>query len=188
MTPESSANNDAAVMLDDVERVIARTRRAIVAAHVADYFIIWGIAWIAGFGASHFTNWHEGWIWLPVSLVGTILSVMVGLRSRRVIESDDRTRIFWFFLVLVLFGATWAVILHPFNVRNVGLYIATLFMFAYVAGGLWFGRFFVVLGLGVTAIAVIGVVAAPGVVDLLMAVCGGGALLAAGLYIRRVWA
>jgi hypothetical protein len=185
MTP---TREEAAVALDDVQRVLARTRRAIVAAHVADYFQIWGLAWMAGFGASHFTDWPDGWIWLPVVAVGVTLSVLSGLRSRRSVESSDRVRVFWFLLALVAFGAVWAVILHPFNVRHFGVYIATLFMFAYVAGGIWFGRFFVVLGLGVTGVALIGVLAAPALLDLLMAAAGGGSLFAGGLYIRRNWA
>jgi hypothetical protein len=179
--------HEAATLLDDVERVLARTRRAIVAAHVADHFIVWGLAWMVGFGAAYASSWHEGWIWAVVASSGAVLSTLIGLRSGHSIESRDRRRIFWFFAILALFGAVWAVILHPFNARHLGAYIGTVFMFAYVAGGLWFGRFFVMLGLGVTAVALIGVLMLPAHLDLLMAVAGGGALLTSGLHIRRSW-
>jgi hypothetical protein len=180
--------DEAAVLLDDVERVLARTRRAVVAAHVADHFIVWGLAWMVGFGAAYATRWHEGWIWAVVASIGAVLSALIGLRSRHSIESRDRPRIFWFLAILALFAAVWAVILHPFNSRHFGAYIGTVFMFAYVAGGLWFGRFFVILGLGVTAVALLGVLMMPAHLDLLMAAAGGGALFISGVHIRRSWA
>ena len=179
--------DEAATLLDDVERVLARTRRAVVAAHVADHLIIWGLAWIVGFGATYATPWPQGWLWAIVASTGAVLSALVGLRSRHSIESRDRPRIFWFLGILALFGVVWAALLHPFNMRHFGAYIGTLFMFAYVAGGLWFGRFFVVLGVGVTAVALLGALLMPAYLDLLMAAAGGGALLISGLHIRRSW-
>jgi hypothetical protein len=184
----ATTKEEAAILLDDVERVLARTRRAIVAAHVADHLIVWGLAWMAGFGAAYATSWHEGTIWAVVASTGGILSMLIGLRSSRSIESRDRLRIFWFLAILTLFGAVWALILHPFNARHFGAYVATVFMFAYVAGGLWFGRFFVILGLAVTAVALLGALMMPAHLDLLMAAAGGGALLTSGLHIRRSWA
>ena len=181
------SHDEAESLLDDVERVLARTRRVVVAAHVADHLIVWGLAWMVGFGAGYVTSWHDGWIWGVVASAGAGLSAWVGVRSRRSIESRDPPRIFWFLAVLALFAAVWAAILHPFNVPHFGACVATVFMFAYVAGGLWFGRFFVGLGLVVTAVALLGVLVMPAHLELLMAVAGGGALLASGLYIRRSW-
>jgi hypothetical protein len=178
---------EAGATLEDIQRIVARTRRAIVGAHVADHLIVWGIAWVLGFGATHFTNWHPGWTWLPICAVGAALSAGIGIRAGRRVESPVGGQIFCFLLVLVAFAVVWAMILHPFNHRHLGAYIATVFMFAYVAGGIWFGRFFIGLGLGVTAIALAGVWLAPAWLDLFMSVGGGGAMVASGAYIRRVW-
>jgi len=179
--------DEAATLVDDLEHVQTRTRRALLSAHVADHFIVWGVAWLVGFGLTAVTTWSPGRIWLPTVAVGVLLSGWVGRRTRRVVESSDALRIFGFFGVLGVFAVVWAILLHPFNARHMGAYVATVFMFAYVAGGLWFGRFFVVLGCLVTLIALVGAFVAPGWLDGLMAVGGGGSLLAAGLYIRRAW-
>ena len=184
----TSPREQAGASLDDVERIIVRTRRAMVAAHAADHFIVWGVAWMIGFGAGYVTDWPDGWIWLVVVPAGVALSAGVEWRSRQSIDSPRHARILWFLLALVGFGAAWAVILHPFNTRHFGAYIASLFMFAYVAGGLWFGRFFIWLGVGVTALILVGVLGMPRYLEPLMAVAGGGSLLSAGLYIRRTWA
>ena len=60
-------------------------------------------------------------------------------------------------------------------------------MFAYVVGGLWLGRFFVWLGLGVTAVTLVSLFALPDYFWIVMAVIGGGAMLLSGLHMRRTW-
>ena len=134
-----------------------------------------------------FTDWNPGLIWLPVGLIGGRFSAWIGARAGRRVTSPVSGRIFLFLAVLMLFAAAWLWILHPFNQRNVGVYVATVFMFSYVAGGLWFGRFFVFLGVGVTVLALAGVRLAPEWLDLIMGLGGGGALTASGLYIRKNW-
>ena len=181
------SEGEAAATLDEIDRLLARTKRAIVAAHVADHLIVWGLVWMAAFGTSHATSWHEGLIWGVIAGAGALASGVIGARTRRAFESPDRNRVFQFFAALGAFAIVWAVILYPFNLRHFGVYVGTVFMFAYVAGGLWFGRFFVWLGAGVTALAVAGVLLLPTWLDLLMAAGGGGALLVSGLYIRRTW-
>jgi len=187
MNSPDLTRDEAAAALDDIRQIVAHTRRAIVAAHTADHLIVWGLAWMLGFSAVQFTDWNPGLIWLPVGLVGGGFSAWIGVRAGRRVTSPIAGRIFLFLAVLLLFAAAWLWILHPFNQRHVGVYVATVFMFAYVAGGLWFGRFFVFLGIGVTALAVAGVRLAPGWLDLIMGLGGGGALTASGLYIRKHW-
>ena len=52
MTPPDISRNEAAAALDDIQQIVAHTRRAIVAAHTADHLIVWGLAWMLGFGAA----------------------------------------------------------------------------------------------------------------------------------------
>jgi hypothetical protein len=181
-TPEN-----ARAALADMERIVTATRQAVLALHVADHLILWGLIWMAGFGLSQFTSWHPGWIWLPLSLGGMLMSVWIGWRKAQAVSSPVLGRIFWSFVALLLFAIIWAVLLHPFNHRNFAVYLATVFMLGYVTGGLWFGRFFVFLGMFVTGAALAGVFVAPQWIDALMAVLGGGALLGSGIYIRYSW-
>jgi hypothetical protein len=182
---ETGTSAETRALLDDLSQVRHRTRRALLATHVADHLIVWGCAWLVGFGLTAATAWSPTAIWLPVVVAGVACSVAVGQRARQVVESPDAGRIFRFFGVLAAFAVVWAALLHPFNERHLGAYVATVFMFAYVAGGLWFGRFFVILGAGVTLLALVGALVVPAWLDVLMAVGGGGALILAGLHIRR---
>jgi hypothetical protein len=181
------SSEEAESSLVDIDRMVARTRRAIVAGHGANQLILWGILWMIGFGAGHFSQINRGLIWMPIGLVGGALSWWIGFRDPRPVQSPAVGRIGWVFLALLGFAVIWAVILHPFNHRHLAAYFATVFMFPYVVGGLWFGRFFVLLGLGVAGAALIGVFFLSRWLDLWMAVAGGGSLVVSGLYIRRAW-
>lgn len=179
--------NEAESALADIEQMVERTRRAVAAGHWANQLMLWGIVWMLGFGSTQFLRVNEGVIWGPLSLVGAAVSWWIGFRDPRPVRGPVVRRIGCFLLALAGFAVVWAVILHPFNVRHFGAYVATVFMFAYVAGGIWFGRFFIWLGVGVTAAAVTGVLLLPQWLNLWMAVAGGGSLMASGLYIRRAW-
>lgn len=179
--------DEAESALADIDRMVARTRRAVAAGHWAQQLVLWGVVWMLGFGASQFLRVNEGFIWGPLSLTGAVVSWWIGFRDPKPIRGAVVQRIGLFFLTLAGFAGVWAVILHPFNVQHFGAYVATVFMFAYVVGGIWFGRFFIWLGLGVTAAAVTGVLLLPQWLNLWMALAGGGSLVASGLYIRRAW-
>lgn len=173
--------------LVDLDRIVADTRRAIVALHTADHLILWGLIWMIGFGVGQFTGGSIPWVWLPLAAVGMVGSGWIGWRKARAVSSPLLLRILCFFLVLIGYAMVWAVLLHPFNHHNFSVYIASVFLFAYVVGGLWLGRIFVGMGLLITALAVFGVLFVPDWRDGLMAVLGGGALIGTGVYIRRAW-
>jgi hypothetical protein len=60
-------------------------------------------------------------------------------------------------------------------------------MFGFVMFGLWVGRFFVWLGLLVTALILIGYRYSGDYFNLWMAITGGGALIVSGVFIRKFW-
>jgi hypothetical protein len=59
-------------------------------------------------------------------------------------------------------------------------------MLGIVIAGLWLGRFFMLCGLSVTALSVLGFFWAGDWFDLWMAVANGGGLIACGLALRRM--
>ena len=80
----------------------------------------------------------------------------------------------------------------PWNGDQIGVFLVTLVMFAYLVMGLWLEvPFLTGLGLAVTALAAGGYFASmfffPGYLSLWMAVTGGGALLSSGIYLVRKW-
>ena len=77
--------------------------------------------------------------------------------------------------------------MDPPDFKRSAAYFATVAMFGYVVGGLWLSRFFVCLGLAVTALTVLGLILFPEHFYLWMALIAGGSLILSGIYIRRAW-
>ncbi len=173
--------------LADVASTTQRAQRAIVAGHAGSLLILWGFLWMLGFAANHFVRVNEGLIWAPIGCLGGLLSWWIGFRDPRPLLSPEVQRVGQLFLALLAFGGIWAILLHPFNHHHFNAYIASVFMFGYVVMGLWLGRLFLWLGLGVTAGILAGRFLLPGWLDLWIAITGGGTLAAAGVYIRRAW-
>ena len=56
------------------------------------------------------------------------------------------------FLLFFAFGLLWSIGLGHFTPRQHGVFWPTYFMMLYTVAGLWFGRTFVVIRLGITAL------------------------------------
>jgi hypothetical protein len=181
ITPEEAQQS-----LDEIERVIARTRKTIANRGTDLMLILWGVIWVLGYGLTQFFPLQAGLFWMPLVVIGSVGSWTIGVRKAAVKGSIGwRIGVFWF--TLFAYAGLWLFLLAPFNETRIGAFMATVPMFAYVVGGLWFGRFFVFLGLGVTAATILGVVAGGNYFNLWMAVAGGGALIWSGIYINRNW-
>ncbi|MDB6053931.1 MAG: hypothetical protein JWN25_1454 [Verrucomicrobiales bacterium] len=144
--------------------------------------ITWGVIWVVGFAINQFLPASAGLGWMILDLLGGIITWRISVRMSA-IKSRHDPRVFLFFLILMVFGAVWAFLLSPFNARHFGAYIVTLFMFAYVVGGLWFGRFYIILGALVTLLVLAGVFLAGSYESLWLGCAGGGSLIVSGLYI-----
>jgi hypothetical protein len=88
------------------------------------------------------------------------------------------------FLLFIVFGifTNW---LGHFSPRQLGTFWALYFMLVYIIAGLWFGRAFVVIGIGVTVLALAGYFFIGAWFEPWMAVVNGGGLVLGGLWMRR---
>ncbi|HEX7790703.1 MAG TPA: hypothetical protein VF467_09300, partial [Afipia sp.] len=76
--------------------------------------------------------------------------------------------------------------LGPFTPRQLSVFWPTYFMMVYSIVGLWIGPAFVVIGLGITALTMVGYYAVGGAwFDLWMAVVNGCGLMLGGFWMRR---
>jgi hypothetical protein len=186
--------------LNEIQDVIAQTRRTIGMGPTGIILILWGLIWVAGYSCSQFSPGYARMAWPVLIMTGSISSAVAGSRNRNSVRSSNGGRIGIFWLVLFAYAILWMILLHPqlpsgaewvnyqpMNDRQVGAFFATVPMFAYVVGGLWLGRFFVWLGAIVTALTVAGFFLLPGWFNLWMAFTGGGSLIVAGLFIRKFW-
>src|SRR3954471_16256097 len=77
------SSNQAAAALEDIDRTERRTQMAAGYSIASPYLILWGLIWVAGYGACAVLP-PERWglAWLPLIAVGTLGSVVLGMRPR----------------------------------------------------------------------------------------------------------
>lgn len=159
--------------------------------------VVWGVVWVVCFSLTHFAPRVAGWGWIVGNSLGIVGSIYLARRSARTqavrSESAKRTvrRLFWFWFLLYIYADIWLAVFWPWRGEQLGMFLVTLVMFAYVVMGLWMeSRFILWLGLAVTVLAVAGYVLSflvPGYLDLWLGLAGGSALLASGLYLTVRW-
>jgi hypothetical protein len=203
MTEENLAapsRDEAQAALAAVDRTIADTRRIVAGSVAGPIIILWGGIWMAADLILQYRPEVIGQLWWAFDIVGIGGTWYLAVRCNPHVKTrgDWRFGAFWF--ILFGFGSLWVYLLVPWNllqnastveivamIRRIEAFGHTLPMFAYVIGGLWMGRFFVWLGLLVTALTVAGYLWVPDYFYLWMAFTGGGSLIIGGLFIRKFW-
>jgi len=197
--PPSQAEARAA--LAEVDHIIGQTRVALAQGPSAPLLILWGCIWLAADLTTQFYPVAMQWLWWVLDAVGILGSCWVGARYGAKIKRPGAWRYGVFWLVLFSYSALWLCLLLPIQwpqtdqqwehfepiYRRITAYAHTIPMFAYVVGGMWLGRFFVWLGLLVTALIVVGLWLVPNYYYLWLAISGGGSLIVAGVFIQKFW-
>ena len=178
---------EAASVLSDIEDISRRVRQSRIYDLASQIMIMWGVL-IVG---ANLANWasprHGGAIWIGVDtlgLLGTIVLGMFGHRRTGVRRFDPRRLAA--FLLFFAFGFFCSCTLGHFGPRQMDAFWPIYFMLFYVLAGLWVGHAFVVIGLSITALTLIGYFFVEGsAFPLWMAVANGGGLVLGGLWMRR---
>ena len=124
-------------------------------------------------------------VWIAVYVLGIAGSFALSRfgETRTGVRTFD-VRMFAAFVLFVAFGAFCSVLGH-FTPRQLGTFWPIYFMLVYTIAGLWFGYAFVAIGLGITALTLIGYFFVGDAFDLWMAFVNGGGLILGGLWMRR---
>jgi hypothetical protein len=183
--------------LQDVDAVSRSIKGKMAYGIAGPILALWGTVWVVCFLLTQFAPQISAWGWLVGNSLGIAGSLYLGrLRARtRTVRSDSAKRmgwrLFWFWFLLFIYADVWLAILWPWRGEQLGMFLVTLVMFAYVVMGLWLEMGFMLwLGLTVTALAGAGYVLSfwvPGYLNLWLGLAGGSALLASGLYLMRRW-
>jgi hypothetical protein len=200
-TPVPPSRDEALASLAEIDRIADRTRKAISAGCAAPLMILWGVIWVVGFGLTQLRpEWmnHDTWGWIDLAGIGG--SFLLGTWFRQSpIKSPNQGLIGLSWLVLFGFAILWTVILAPWDpgtgagadlpvvFRRLCAFWCTIAMFAYMIMGIWLDRFFLWMGIAITALTLTGFWFLPGYFYIWIGVTGGGALIGAGLFIRRYW-
>ena len=178
--------------LASIQRMMQKTRHSIASGGTSITLIVTGIVWLVGFLATQFlTGAVVGYIWIGMSILGTLLGIVLGTRMGKRVRSPSfnasakRAGIFW--LLLVFYAIAAITIARPADGKQVTAFIILFIMLGQLAMGMLISFSSVWWALPVTALALVGYFMLPGIFYLWMGILGGGGMIAFGLYIRSRW-
>ncbi len=178
---------EAASALNDIDQIARRVRQSRVYDLGSLIMIMWGVLVFAGNIATWAWPRYGGYIWISVNVLGVLGSAVISAlgHQRTGVRTFD-LRMLAAFLLFFAFGIFCSSVLGHFTPRQMGTFWPIYFMLFYTLAGLWVGYAFVAIGLGVTALTLIGYFFVAGAAFLLwMAVVNGGGLILGGLWMRR---
>jgi hypothetical protein len=177
---------EAASALSDIASIAHRVRQSTTYNIASLMLIFWGVLIFAGNIATYLWPRQGGYIWIAVNVVGFAGSLAIGtFETRRMRGPSFDLRMVAAAVLFFAFGILWSIALGHFTPRQLGVFWPTYFMMVYTIVGLWVGPAFVAIGLGITALTLIGYFFSGDAFDLWMAVVNGGGLLLGGLWMRR---
>jgi hypothetical protein len=172
--------------LAGIDDIVGRLRQSRIYNLASLMLILWGVLVFAGYLVNYLTR-YGGYGWVAVYVVGIAGCVLISVfnRKRTGIRTLD-VRMLVAFVLFIVFGIFVSVWLGHFTPRQLGAFWPIYFMMVYTITGLWFGYAFVAIGLGITALTLIGYFFLGSAFDLWMAFVDGGGLVLGGLWMRRV--
>jgi hypothetical protein len=184
--------SEAEEALAAIQTVMQKTRRSIASSGAYVFLIIWGVIWLLGFLGSQFLPEKTASnAWMILDILGGIISAFVGIRVGRGVRKPSAItsgkRIAWFWLLLFLYCFAAIGVAWPPDGKQLAMFIILFAMVGWVAMGLLLSFASVWWGLAMTALALVGYFLLPDIFYLLMAILGGGGMIALGLYIRSRW-
>ena len=179
-------SQEASAALMEIESLSRLVRQSVFYRHASTMLILWGVATFIGYLLSFFAPAAAPVIWSVVIVAGVICATIIGaLNKKREGVSTFDARATAAFIAFVAFGCLWSIVFGNMAPRQIGAFWTTYFMLPYVMTGFWFGRVFVVIGMSVIALTLLGYFLAGPWFTLWMAVVNGGGLLLGGLWMRR---
>lgn len=143
---------------------------------------IWGAAWMLAHLLLYFAPQRSGSVWLACDAAAVAATIIVRRLRRPSAGTDPRLQ--WSMLIVALFGvlATFLIVPAP---RAIELLWSCLAMSAYMVGGLWAGKRWIVLGASVAAVSILAYAFLGSSYHLVMACAAGGGLLLGGAWLRH---
>ena len=188
------SRDEARNSLADVDAIAARTRRAIASSHAGYLLMMWGLIWIVCYAATQIclTSGRSHFImaiWLSLCGAGVVVTFVViwwksrtGLPTRTPEEKKRGLKEFGFWSFLYVYIFLWLAINPPSSGVQINAFVVTAIMLGFVVSGLREEvPFFVWLGLGITAVTLVGVFLIPiSYYCIWMALVAGGSLFGIG--------
>ncbi len=181
----SLSAEEAARALHEIEAVSHRSGQLYRYQRTAPMLLLWGAIWLVGFGLTDLFPANANAFWIVLNIAGVLGCLHFG-RQR---SGDPTTRTGWRWLAscagIFAFYLLVLVIFQPAGGKQSSALIVLIVALAYVLGGIWFGARFAVAGIVLAALDLSGYFVLTEHFYLWMAFVGGGALMLAGLWLRR---
>jgi hypothetical protein len=185
------SRNEAEEALAAIQAMEQKTRHAISSSGSTITMIVTGIVWLIGFVCTQFLPDISPYVWIGLSIFGSVLGAVWGFRLGSRVRSPamnataKRVGLFWLFLVAYCV-ATIAVV-QPTDGKQVTVLIVLFALIGHLSMGLLLSFAAVWWPLPITALVLISYFVLPDLFYLWMGVLGGGGMIALGLYIRYRW-
>jgi hypothetical protein len=179
-------SQQASEALANIDEITRRVRQSRIYNLASLMLIMWGALVFAGYLGSFLLPRHAGYLWAALNLAGVAGSFAISALGypRSGIRTFD-IRMLIALLLLFAFGFLCTSVLGHFTPRQMNTFWPIYFMLLYIIAGLWVGQAFVVIGLGISALALVGYFLIGDWFDLWMAFVDGGGLMLGGLWMRR---
>jgi hypothetical protein len=186
--------DDAALALAAIDAAGARSSQLQHYRRFAPYLILWGSIWLVANSVSDLAPDQSGTVWLVLSLLGAAASFWLGVRQHAPVAAGGTTRTGqeqswrWMlcFLVIVAFQVTVLAVLPPLDGRQQDTFVSMFWTFLYMGVGAWLGWRLFTIGLAATLLILLGYYGIHSHYFLYMGCVSGGALIAGGLWLRRL--
>jgi hypothetical protein len=179
-------SKEAKEALSDIDEMVRRVRQSQTYDIASLIMILWGVLVFAGNIATWLWPWEGYYIWISVDVVGvlgTLATSAFTYPSTGVRTFDVRMLVAY--LLFLAFGYFCSTLGH-FTPREQGTFWPIYFMLFYSIAGLWFGYAFIAIGIGISALTLVGYVYIGAAFPLWMAFVNGGGLILGGLWMRRI--
>lgn len=180
-------SKEASAALADIDDIVQRVKQSQLYELASLAAVWWGVLVFAGNVVTWLWPIYAVYAWIAVDALG-----VGGLAALRLLNpprhhhgSGFDVRLLLVFVLFFAFGYLCTVIGH-FGPRQLGTFWPIYFMLFYTLAGLWFGYAFVAIGLGITALTLIGYFYIGSAFPLWMAFVNGGGLILGGLWMRRI--
>jgi hypothetical protein len=166
-------------------------RRAVRAHRGHLHLWLWGAIWIAMALTVHFYGESATRFFPFMVLPGAIASAAIGIYQSREIRMAIDKRFLAALGCLLAFGLLWPFVLGigggPSADIRIFAFFALLVMQLYVLAGIWLDNYLLAIGLGVSALILIGLFVFPESFWLWFAICCGGPVVLSGFIVRYWW-
>ncbi|WP_409191843.1 hypothetical protein [Bradyrhizobium sp. RDM4] len=180
-------SKEASAALAEIDDIVQRLRQSQLYELASLAALWWGVLVFAGNLVTWLWPAYAIYAWPAVDIlgVGGLVAIRL-LNPPQAYAAAFDIRLLLVFALFFAFGYLCTNVIGHFGPRQLGAFWPIYFMLFYMLAGLWFGTAFVGIGLGITALTLIGYFYVGEAFPLWMAFVNGGGLILGGLWMRRI--